>query len=175
VEGEETEIHVCEQNGRTSVRWESGNLIAKIPECAGSVKVATRGGSISSSGVRVPVTLNTMGAGIDVSKPGSSFSAKTMGGTLSIELDSSWKENSKAKSMGGGITVTMLESIPVEIDAGTMGGSIHTGSETHRVLNSSGGKKGGAKMSVVYGSLEDPPKLSVSTMGGDIVIKGEGK
>lgn len=175
VDGDEPGIQVSEQSGKTSIRWESGNLVVKVPECAGSLKVATRGGSIISSGVAVPVTFNTMGGGIDVSKPGASFSAKSMGGTLSIELDGSWKENSKAKSMGGGITITMLERIPVEIEAGTIGGSIQTDGAEHRVINASGGKKGGAKMTLVYGSAEDPPRLSVNTMGGDIAIKGEGE
>jgi len=173
LEDSDNALFVCEQTGRTALRWDSGSLLVSIPDCAGSVKVMTKGGSISSSGVNVPLSVHTMGGGISVTKPGSSFSAKTMGGTLSLELDGAWHGNSKAKSMGGGITVKMKGSVSAAVDAETIGGSIQTGKAEHRVLSSSGGKRGGAKMSIIYGSHDDPPKLTVSTMGGDIEIKGD--
>lgn len=166
-------VGYCEKNGRTILQWKSGDLNVMVPDNAGSVKVISKGGPIHSDGVRVPLTLNTMGGGVSIKRPGSSFSAKTMGGQLDIVLDSSWNQNSKAKSMGGGVTVSIAEAIPVIIDASTLGGTIDPGVVKHHVISSSGGKRGGSKMCISYGDSDDSPKLAVSTMGGDIVIKGE--
>lgn len=166
-------VSVCEKTSKTIIQWKSGDLQVQVPDSAASVKVTSKGGPIHATGVNVPITLNTMGGGISIIRPGSSFSAKTMGGTMELELDSSWNLNSKAKSMGGGVSVTVADSIPVIIDASTLGGTIDPGTMEHEILSSSGGKRGGSRMCIEYGNSEDAPKLAVSTMGGDIVIKGE--
>lgn len=166
-------VGFCEKTGKTILRWKSGDLQVQIPDCAGSLKVISKGGSISTDSVKAPLTMNTMGGGISIIKPGSSFSAKTMGGRLDIELDSSWNQNSKAKSMGGGVSITVVDGIPVIIDASTLGGTIDPGEREHEILSSTGGKRGGSRMCISYGESDDTPKLSVSTMGGDIVIKGD--
>jgi len=166
-------VGFCEKSGKTILQWKSGDLTVLVPDTAGSVQVISKGGPIRSEGVRVPLTLNTMGGGVFISNPGSSFSAKTMGGKLDIALDGSWNKNSKAKSMGGGVSVCIAGDVPVIIDASTLGGTIDPGDLDHKILSSSGGKRGGSRMSISYGDADDAPKLAVSTMGGDIVIKGE--
>ncbi len=172
VEGGES-VSYCEKNGKTILQWKSGDLTVMVPDIAGSVQVVSKGGSIQSKGVRVPLTLNTMGGGVSILNPGSSFSAKTMGGQLDIALDSSWDQNSKAKSMGGGVNISVAGEIPVIIDASTLGGTIDPGDSKHEIVSSSGGKRGGSRMCISYGDSDNAPKLSVSTMGGDIVVKGE--
>ena len=172
VEGGEP-VSYFEKNGKTILQWKSGDLTVMVPDNAGSVQVVSKGGSIKSKGVRVPLTLNTMGGGVSILNPGSSFSAKTMGGQLDIALDSSWNQNSKAKSMGGGVSISVAGEIPVIIDASTLGGTIDPGEAEHEIVSSSGGKRGGSRMCISYGDSDDAPKLAVSTMGGDIVIKGE--
>lgn len=166
-------VSVSEKGGRTVIHWKSGELSVSVPDRAGSVKVISKGGPIVADGVNVPLTLNTMGGGVSVHSPGSSFSAKTMGGQLDISLSGSWKRNSKAKSMGGSVSISLEDGTPVIIDASTLGGTIDPGSAVHKIVSSSGGKRGGSRMSISYGDSDDAPKLSVSTMGGDIVIKGE--
>ena len=172
VEGEGS-VSYCSQNDKTVLRWKSGDLHVEVPDSAGSVKVVSRGGPIHSNGLQVPVTMNTMGGGISIQRPGSSFSAKTMGGGIEIVLDRALNQNSKAKSMGGSVSVTVSKGIPVIIEASTLGGTIDPGTEEHEILTSSGSRRGGSKMCIGYGDTEDAPRLAVSTMGGDIVIRGK--
>lgn len=173
VDGGEQPVNLCENKGRTMVMWKEGNLSVQVPDTAGSVTVVSRGGTIEATGLRVPSTLNTMGGSIGIYKPGASFSAKTMGGSLDITIDGAWSAGSKAKSMGGGVSVTVEEGLSVLIDASTLGGTIDPGQLDHEVVSTSGGKRGGAKMCLRYGTEADPPKLAVSTMGGDIAVKGQ--
>ncbi len=175
VDGTEQPVSVCENRGKTILMWKGGNLRVQVPATTGSVTVVSRGGAIEAEGLMVPSTLNTMGGSITVRRPGASFSAKTMGGSLDITINRSWAASSKAKSMGGGISVTLEEGVPVVIDASTLGGNIHPGPLEHELVSTSGGKRGGAKMCLRYGTEADAPKLAVSTMGGDIAVKGPGK
>jgi hypothetical protein len=151
--------------------WTSGKLRIGVPDTADSVEVVTRGGGITSEGVRVPVDLKTMGGGISISRPGDAFVIKTMGGGLNVLLDSTWKGSSRGKTMGGGISVALEKDVEALINAVTLGGSISVEGDGARVLSSSEGRRGGSKMSVKFGSSDDPPELSVSTMGGGVVIR----
>ena len=153
--------------------WESGKLSVQVPDSLASVKVFSRGGGINSTDVNVPVELKTMGGGINISRPGNSFSLKTMGGGLSITLGSLWKGDSKAKTMGGGISVLLDDDVQVQIDASTLGGSISVGGNEPEILSDSDKGHGKSKISVRYGNDEDLPVLTVTSMGGGIVIKGE--
>ena len=173
VEQTKESLSVVEKNGKTILLWKSGTLNVSVPDCAGSLKVTTQGGSIFTDSVGVPSKLNTMGGSISVRKPSSSFSAKTMGGNLEISLNGSWNENSKAKSMGGGISISLAEGISVDLSASTLGGAIDAGKLEHVVVSSSDARRGGAKMRIQYGDSDDSPKLAGSTMGGDIEIRGE--
>ncbi|HPF31811.1 MAG TPA: hypothetical protein PK907_02230 [Candidatus Sabulitectum sp.] len=171
VDGGGTVLH-GEKNGKLFLSWKEGAIRVQLPETAGSVKVVSRGGSIHSEGIRIPVSMNTMGGGITIVRPGASFSAKTMGGKLEMLIDEAWNGNSKAKSMGGGVAVTLDGPVGVLIEASTLGGTIDPGDLEHQVVSTSGGKRGGSKMSIAYGGSEEAPRLAVSTMGGDIMIKG---
>ncbi len=171
VDGDGPVLH-GEKNGKLFLNWKEGAIRVQLPDAAGSVKVVSRGGSIHSEGIRVPMSMNTMGGGISIVRPGASFSAKTMGGKLELLIDEAWNGNSKAKSMGGGVAVTLDGSVDVLLEASTLGGTIDPGDLEHEVISTSGGKRGGSKMTIAYGGSEEAPRLAVSTMGGDIVIRG---
>ncbi|MCK5787237.1 MAG: hypothetical protein KAH54_11865 [Candidatus Sabulitectum sp.] len=151
----------------------SGELTVQVPDNISVVKVFSRGGSIDSSRVAVPAELHTMGGGINISYPGDSFSVKTMGGGMGISLDSSWKGDSKAKTMGGGISVRLSDDVSVLIDANTLGGSVIVGGSNPEIISDSGNGYGKSKVSVKYGNIDTPSRLSVTSMGGGIVLKGE--
>lgn len=170
---QDNSVSVVEKTGKTILLWKSGTLNVVVPNCAGSLKVTTHGGSITAEGIAPPSKLSTMGGSINVKKPGSSFSAKTMGGNLQIALDSSWNENSKAKSMGGGISISIADGMSVDLSANTLGGTIDPGELEHQVISASDARRGGAKMRIRYGESEDAPKLAVTTMGGDIEVRGD--
>ncbi|MCK5133285.1 MAG: hypothetical protein KAR40_14180 [Candidatus Sabulitectum sp.] len=166
-------IKVGNKDNKRILLWRSGELSVQVPDCLASVKVFSRGGGISSSEVNVPVELKTMGGGIDISKPGDKFSIKTMGGGLDITLDQSWKGNSKAKTMGGGIAIHLIDEVPVLINATTLGGSIDVVGNNPQIISESGKGHGKSKITVLYGSQEDPSQLTVTSMGGGIEIEGE--
>jgi hypothetical protein len=164
-----TPVRMGNKDNRRIMLWNSGELTVHVPDCLGSVKVYSRGGGISSNGIRIPVDLKTMGGGIRITRPGDSFSIKTMGGGLEITLDSSWKGNSKAKTMGGGISVHLHGTVPVLVRASTLGGSITATGPSASVLSDTGNGHGKSKIAVQYGS--GGPELSVVSMGGGIVIE----
>lgn len=166
-------IKVGSKNNRRVLLWRCGELSVQVPDCLDSVKVFSRGGGISSSGVNVPVELKTMGGGIDISRPGNKFSIKTMGGGLDIVLDENWKSSSKAKTMGGGISIKIINDVPVLINATTLGGSVGVVGGNHEIVSESGKGHGKSKITVLYGTQEDPPQLNVTSMGGGIEIEGE--
>lgn len=148
----------------------SGELRVQVPDCVAKVTVFSRGGGINSTGVRVPVELKTMGGGVNISEPGDKFSIKTMGGGLDITLDPSWKGNSKAKTMGGRISIHLLGEVPIRIDAKTLGGSISVGGNNPEIISDSDDSSGKSKISVLYGSKENPSTLAVTSLGGGIEI-----
>ncbi len=166
-------IRTGSKDDKRILLWKSGELCVQVPDKLSFVKVFSKGGGISSAGVRVPVELKTMGGGIKISNPGDSFSIKTMGGGLDISLDSTWKGNSKAKTMGGGISIRLTDDIPAFINATTLGGSISIEGNEPKIISDSGKGHGKSKMSVQYGSDENCPELTVTSMGGGIVIEGK--
>lgn len=148
----------------------SGDLTVEIPDNIVDVRVFSKGGGISSKEVKVPISLKTMGGGVSVEKPGDSFTVKTMGGGLEIALDKDWNVNSKAKTMGGGISVHLSSGMSLKLNASTFGGSINFDKDKAEVLSQSEHNYGKAKVSLKYGENETLPTLSVTSMGGGIVI-----
>jgi DUF4097 and DUF4098 domain-containing protein YvlB len=153
--------------------WRRGELTIQVPDCAGLVKVFSRGGGISATGVRVPVELKTMGGGISVDRPGDSFAIKTMGGGLDILLDSTWKGDSRAKTMGGGVSVHLKSGTSAQVEASTLGGSISVSGNSSGTRSDSHISRGKSKVSVSFGESQNSSKLSVVSMGGGIVIERE--
>ncbi len=166
-------IETGNKDNKKILIWRSGNLKVQVPDCVAFVSVFSKGGGISSSNVNVPCELKTMGGGIEISKPGDRFSIKTMGGGLDITLDKSWKGNSKAKTMGGGISIQIIEDVSVLVSASTLGGSINVTGENSEIISESGHGHGKSKVKVLFGSDDEPPQLSVVSMGGGIEIQGE--
>ena len=173
LDDEDADIELGNKDNKRILIWRSGELTVEVPDSLASVNVFSKGGGISSSNVNVPVELKTMGGGIEIEKPGDRFSIKTMGGGLDITLDKSWHGNSKAKTMGGGISIHLIDDVPVLVNASTLGGSIGIGGNNPEIISESGHGHAKSKVTVLYGDVEEPSKLAVTSMGGGIEIEGE--
>jgi hypothetical protein len=153
------------------VQWKGGRLVLGIPGSASVLLVSLRGSSVSAENLSSGIDLKTKGGSINLEGQGGGFCVKTMGGCIVIELDESWKSESKASTMGGSITLTVPSSVSADVSASAVGGEI-TVPENQGEMSVSR-SHAGSKVRLRLGDDEEAPGIRLKTMGGSIEILGK--
>jgi len=165
----EGEVHASGED--CYVQWKGGRLVLGIPGSASVLLVTLRGSSFSAEHLSSGIDLKTKGGSISLEGQGGSFCVKTMGGCIVIELDESWKGDSRASTMGGSISLTVPSSVAAEVSASAVGGEISVPENLGEVSVSR--SHAGSKVRFRLGDEDEPPRIKLKTMGGSIEILGK--
>ncbi|HOZ17296.1 MAG TPA: hypothetical protein PLF04_03065 [Candidatus Fermentibacter daniensis] len=164
--GQGSAARVFNRGNEVIVIWTGGNLSLELPASTGRLKARSKGGDISACGLPFPSSLRTMGGNLDLVRMNAPFKARTMGGTIRIAITGKPSGSSIAKTIGGNI------SIELDSEArGSLGLLLETIGGT--ISGDAAGSSFGSPGRATFESGKDREhRLIARTMGGNIHASG---
>ena len=156
-------IEINENVGSVETITSGGNL--RCTDVVGAISGETSGGNIKLIRCKGGAKVEASGGNIDMENDGP-VTAKTLGGSINVNISGQLQDNSILEASGGDINVSLISEILVKIDAKSSGGEVTSELPVATLVQDD--PKAWQLQGVVNG---DGPLLTLRCIGGDINLK----